>query len=99
MTHDRASKPIANALAETRINLRACTRRSASDPFLEALARAALPPWLTPLELKGIMPVSITDTADKSARHSKSYDENGNRDTNVRNGLQGGGRRTSTLTV
>ena len=90
---------MANAQREARIDLRAYTRRSASDPFLEASARAALPPWLTPFELKGMKPMSITDTADKSARHSKSYDENGNRNTKVRNGLRRGGRRTSTLTV
>ena len=40
-------------------------RLSEFFPFLEPVTRAALPPWLTPLELTGTKPMTVIVMANK----------------------------------
>ena len=48
--------------------------RSGFFPFLEPVARAALPPWLTPLELTGTKPMTVIVMANKfSYRHEAIF--------------------------
>ena len=49
-------------------------RLSEFFPFLEPFARAALPPWLTPLELTGTKPMTVIVMANKfSERHEAIF--------------------------
>ena len=49
-------------------------RLSEFFPFLEPVTRAALPPWLTPLELTGTKPMTVIVMANKfSYRHEAIF--------------------------
>ena len=63
--------------------------RSEFFPFLEAAARAALPPWLTPLELTGTKPMTVIVMANKFSERHEAIFQIQNRNQNVRRRWEG----------